>query len=118
MRVTDNLGREYEYTEKVKESIFNADVEVVMYLLKAGIDDEEVYQTTEAIFQDRRGRGIPGILTKELFYIYKDAAKRHVENTQRKIESDEILEGALSKATTQRSARAIQEAVDIIRSRQ
>lgn len=78
-------GRKFEYTEEVKKSIFDSDVEMVMYLL-VGLKEgewhssDEIYEVLEALFDCReKAIGVPNTLTKDLFHIYKFSAINRAE---------------------------------------
>ena len=112
MKVTDNIGKECDLTPEVEEIIFQEDVRLVRHLREVNVEDDEIYETLEEIFESRSERGVPNTLTKALFILYKISADQRTKEIGNRIAAGENLEHALSMATNRDTSKAIHKAIE------
>lgn len=80
LKVKDILGREFEYNERVRQGIFESDVEWMIYQLPLETPDERIYENMREMFDKReKDCGIPNNFSREVYETIKDAAIREIQ---------------------------------------
>lgn len=89
IKVLDFAGRERDYSEQVRRSIFDADVEWFIYQFPLETPDETIYEDLKDRFKEReRVNRIPNTFSREIYENIKFAALMEIEHRVERFELD------------------------------